>query len=52
MLVTFVGESPSRTCGSYFFVKGVPTEVPEILARSLLAQSVFEAAPAVKKESK
>jgi hypothetical protein len=50
MLVVFVGESPSRTCGPYFFLRGEPTEVPDVLARSLIAQSVFEAAPAAKKE--
>lgn len=54
MKVKFVGESPSRvltvngnqTVAPY----GVPIDVPEDVARSLLEQDVWEAVKATKKE--
>jgi PDZ domain-containing secreted protein len=52
--VKFVGESPARTLlvegQTVLAVNGVPIDVPEDVARSLLEQDVWEAVKATKKE--
>ena len=54
MKVKFVGESPARVLmvGGQQVVAphGVPIDVPEDVARSLLEQDVWEAVKATKKE--
>lgn len=54
MKVKFVGESPARILmvGGQQVVAphGVPIDVPEDVARSLLEQNVWEAVKATKKE--
>lgn len=54
MKVVFVGESPSRVLTvagrQVEAVNGVPIDVPEDIARSLLEQDVWTAAPRAKQK--
>jgi len=54
MLIVFVGESAGRNIvipgGMIVAVKDVPVEVPDAIGKSLLEQSIWEAAKPAKKE--
>lgn len=55
MLIVFVGESAGRNIvvpgGMIVADRNVPVEVPDDLGKSLLEQSVWEAAKPAKKEA-